>query len=64
MKRRTRRRRIPKPAQNVCAHCSKFFVYFKITKTRTYCTQACATKAGNLYFNGLATAARREMRAA
>jgi hypothetical protein len=54
-----KRRRIPKPAQNVCAHCSKFFVYFKITKTRLFCTQECATKAGNLYFNGLETAARR-----
>ena len=59
-----RRQRIPKPAQNVCAHCSQFFVYFKITKTRTYCTQACATKAGNDHFNGLETAARQAARAA
>jgi len=58
------RRRIPKPAQNVCAHCDKFFVYFKITKTRMYCAQACATKAGNDYHNGLETAARRAARAA
>jgi hypothetical protein len=57
-----KRRRIPKPAQGVCAHgpCSKFFVYFKITKTRMFCTQACATKNFNDYFNGLESAARRE----
>ena len=59
-----RRNRIPKPAQNVCAHCSNFFVYFKITKTRTFCTQACATKYFNAQFNGLEAAARREARAA
>ena len=58
------RNRIPKPAQNVCAHCSKFFVYFKITKTRLYCTDACRIKAGNLHFNGLQSAARRETRVA
>lgn len=59
-----KRRRIPKPAQNVCAHCNKFFVYFKITKTRTFCTQACTTKHFNAIHNGLETAARREARAA
>jgi hypothetical protein len=58
------RRRIQKPAQSVCGHCHKFFVYFKITKPRLFCTQACATKAGNDYFNGLETAARREARIA
>jgi hypothetical protein len=60
------RQRIPKPAQGVCARagCSKFFVYFKITKTRMFCTQACATKAGNDHFNGLEIAARRAARAA
>lgn len=59
-----RRNRNPKPAQGVCAHCSNFFVYFKITKTRKFCSQDCTTKAGNKYFNGLETAARREARAA
>ena len=59
-----KRRRIPKPAQGVCAHCSKFFVYFRITKTRKFCSQACTTKASNAYFNGLETAARREARTA
>jgi hypothetical protein len=55
-----RRRRIPKPAQGVCGYCHKFFVYHKITKPRLFCTQACATKAGNDHFNGLTAAARRE----
>jgi hypothetical protein len=57
-----RRQRIPKPAQGVCAKCRQFFVYHKITKTRMFCTQACATKAGNDYFNGLEAAARRAAR--
>lgn len=56
------RRRIPKPAQGVCARCREFFVYFKITKPRLFCTQACATKAGNDHFNGLEAAARRAAR--
>jgi hypothetical protein len=58
------RRRIPKPAQGVCAKCHRFFVYHKITKTRLFCTQACATKAGNDHSNGLETAARRTARVA
>jgi hypothetical protein len=59
-----RRRRIPKPAQGVCAKCHRFFVYHKITKPRLFCTQACATKAGNDHFNALETAARQAARAA
>lgn len=61
-----RRNRILKPAQGVCARagCHKFFVYHKITKPRLFCTQACATKAGNDHFNALETAARQAARAA
>ena len=59
-----KRRRIPKPAQGVCPHCDRLFVYHKITKTRLFCSQACTTKHFNDYFNGLETAARRAARAA
>jgi len=57
-----KRRRIPKPAQNVCAHCSNFFVYFKITKTRIFCSPLCRTKHFNFILNGLESAARHEAR--
>lgn len=59
-----KRRRNPKPAQNVCAHCEKFFVYFKITKTRKFCSQSCNTKHFNFILNGLESAARREKQVA
>jgi hypothetical protein len=53
-----KRRHIPKPAQNTCDKCGRFFVYFRLCRPKRFCSQPSATKFNNDHFNGLETAAR------